>query len=268
MSIADKLTTIAENTTKVYDAGYEAGKAEGGGGSDRYEEGYTNGQQAEYDRFWDTFQANGNRTNYRFNGSLPVGSGHLHNSFWSMHNFYPKYDITPVESMYGMFYRWTRENHPDVTDWDLVDRLKMCGVVLDTTGLTSPAGAFDNNHFTHLPYCDFSNCTSDTYTVGAFEYCDYVEKIDGIKVAETTYIYRWFVRCFELVDCPFEGVIGSNGLNLSWSTKLSHDSLMSIINALEAKTSGTFTVTLGTTNLAKLTDAEKAIATQKGWTLA
>jgi hypothetical protein len=29
----------------------------------------------------------------------------------------------------------------------------------------------------------------------------------------------------------------------------------------------THSVTLGTTNLAKLTDAEKAIATQKGWTL-
>ena len=31
MSIADKLTTIAENTPKVFNAGYEKGKAEGGG---------------------------------------------------------------------------------------------------------------------------------------------------------------------------------------------------------------------------------------------
>lgn len=31
MSIADKLQTIAENEQKVYDAGYEKGKAEGGG---------------------------------------------------------------------------------------------------------------------------------------------------------------------------------------------------------------------------------------------
>lgn len=30
MSIAEKLTTVAENMTKVYDAGYEKGKAEGG----------------------------------------------------------------------------------------------------------------------------------------------------------------------------------------------------------------------------------------------
>lgn len=34
MSIAEKLATIGENQQKVYDAGYEAGKAEGGGGED------------------------------------------------------------------------------------------------------------------------------------------------------------------------------------------------------------------------------------------
>lgn len=34
MSIAEKLTTIAENQQKVYDAGYAAGQAEGGGGLD------------------------------------------------------------------------------------------------------------------------------------------------------------------------------------------------------------------------------------------
>jgi hypothetical protein len=43
---------------------------------------------------------------------------------------------------------------------------------------------------------------------------------------------------------------------------------MSIINALQKKTSGTWTVTLGTTNLNKLDTNEKAIATDKGWTLA
>ena len=40
---------------------------------------------------------------------------------------------------------------------------------------------------------------------------------------------------------------------------------MSIINAL--KSGVTQTLTLGTDNLAKLTDTEKAIATEKGWTL-
>lgn len=56
-------------------------------------------------------------------------------------------------------------------------------------------------------------------------------------------------------------------LKLSDSTKLTHDSLMVIINGLQTVTT-TQKLTLGETNLAKLTDAEKKIATDKGWTLA
>ena len=56
-------------------------------------------------------------------------------------------------------------------------------------------------------------------------------------------------------------------LNLSYSEKLTHDSLMVVINGLQTVTS-TKTLTLGETNLAKLTEADKKIATDKGWTLA
>lgn len=56
-------------------------------------------------------------------------------------------------------------------------------------------------------------------------------------------------------------------LSLSSSTNLTHDSLMVVINGLQTVTT-TQKLTLGSTNLAKLTDAEKQIATDKGWTLA
>ena len=49
-------------------------------------------------------------------------------------------------------------------------------------------------------------------------------------------------------------------------SKLTHDSVMNLINALPVSTGG-HTLTLGSTNLAKLTDEEKAIAIDKGWTL-
>lgn len=63
----------------------------------------------------------------------------------------------------------------------------------------------------------------------------------------------------------------SNFVNLSSSPEISHDSLIRVLEALydykaEGST-GTYTLSLGTTNLAKLTDSEKAIATTKGWTL-
>lgn len=43
MTTAEKLVTVAENQQRVYDAGYEKGKAEG----------------IDYDTFWDSFQGNG-----------------------------------------------------------------------------------------------------------------------------------------------------------------------------------------------------------------
>jgi len=59
-------------------------------------------------------------------------------------------------------------------------------------------------------------------------------------------------------------------LNLSYSTSLTHDSLMNVINNLyDIATAGVQTqqLILGSTNLAKLSSAEIAIATNKGWTV-
>lgn len=77
-------------------------------------------------------------------------------------------------------------------------------------------------------------------------------------------------NCFS--NCPALTTITGNpnfkvSLNLSTCTKLTHDSIMVIINGLQTVTS-TQTLTLGSTNLAKLTEADKKIATDKGWTLA
>ena len=57
-------------------------------------------------------------------------------------------------------------------------------------------------------------------------------------------------------------------LKLRYSTKLTHESLMNVINNLyDIKTKGVKPqqLVLGTTNLAKLTSEEIAIATEKGW---
>ena len=75
-----------------------------------------------------------------------------------------------------------------------------------------------------------------------------------------------FDACSSLTD-----VIGNpnfkTSFSLSGSKKLTHDSLMVFINGLQTVTSKQ-TLTLGSTNLAKLTDEEKKVATDKGWTLA
>ena len=71
MSIAEKLTTIAENEQKVFEAGYNEGKQEGygegqlDGYNDGYDTGVIDGRQAEYDAFWDIYQVNGARTDHQ-----------------------------------------------------------------------------------------------------------------------------------------------------------------------------------------------------------
>lgn len=55
-------------------------------------------------------------------------------------------------------------------------------------------------------------------------------------------------------------------LSISNYPNLSKESIMNIINCL-CETTETLTLTLGSTNMAKLTEAEIAIATNKGWTI-
>ena len=58
-------------------------------------------------------------------------------------------------------------------------------------------------------------------------------------------------------------------LNLSASTQFSANAIIVMLNALgKVPKQETRTLTLGATNLAKLTDTQKQIATDKGWTLA
>lgn len=76
-----------------------------------------------------------------------------------------------------------------------------------------------------------------------------------------------FFQCVSLTTLS-----GFRGLNLDFDLStciaLSHDSLLNVINEAADVTASPKTLTLGATNLAKLTDEEKAIATNKGWTLA
>ena len=81
-----------------------------------------------------------------------------------------------------------------------------------------------------------------------------------------TNLNNCFYKCSQLTD-----ITGNPNfkvkVDFSYSPNLTHDSIMIVINGLQTVTS-TQTLTLGSTNLAKLTEADKQIATNKGWTLA
>lgn len=90
--IAEKLVTIAENQKKIY----EAGKAAGGDTDAVYQQGVTDGKQAEYDRFWDAYQNSGKRTTWHY---AFAGEG------WTDELYNPKYPIraTGGYSMQNMY---------------------------------------------------------------------------------------------------------------------------------------------------------------------
>lgn len=106
---------------------------------------------------------------------------------------------------------------------------------------------------------------------GMFGMCMKAKTIEGIDLSSATSVTLMFDLCPELENIVFNGVIKISGVDLSPCTKLTHNALMSAVNALYDYTSegttGTFNLILGAANLDKLTDEEKLIATNKGWTL-
>ena len=77
-----------------------------------------------------------------------------------------------------------------------------------------------------------------------------------------------FYLCANLEKIKLGTDFNCNNMVLSMSAKYSVDTLVDILNSLKDRTGETaYTLTLGIANLAKLTDEQKAIATNKNWIL-
>lgn len=66
-----------------------------------------------------------------------------------------------------------------------------------------------------------------------FVWCGKLKKIAMVRVDENTLYDDPFNGCGNLEDIRFEGVIGQNGLNFRWNTKLTYDSCHSIFTHLK-----------------------------------
>lgn len=238
MSIADKLTTIAENEQKVYDAGFEAGKSQGGDTDAAFEEG----KQAQYDEFWDTFQNNGKLRNYK---QVFSGRG------WKSEVFYPKYNIIVTGAM-GIF-----QEFGGTVPFSLTERLEKCGVTLDFSGLTSVmTNAFLGVIFTEIPHIDGSKVTGWSSTFQSSQFLETISiaiKEDGSATWSST-----FGGCKALKSLTItSGTIGKNGFNVKDSTKLSKASILSILNACKKDVIGQgISITLPSKCIDGATDTE------------
>ena len=234
MTTAEKLVQIAENEQKIYDKGFEDGKVQGGGGDNWY------------DTFWDTYQANGNRENYGF-----AFAGHG----WTDETFKPEYDMRVTSGSY-MFHSCKITNLKAI--------LEKQGVTLDFSNSTNLTYLFNGSSVSDVGVVDARSCPD-------LNYCFYAAKLVNIEkfiVNENNVFRGCFTGTSRIVEIRFEGNISSN-LSISTNTGLSHDSLMSIIEHLADKsddTSGTeLVLTIGSTNIEKLTEEELEVARQKGW---
>ena len=231
MTIAEKLTKIADNEQKVYDAGYERGYHDGeivGGGS--YDQGFEDGKQAEYDAFWDAAQQNGNRTDYAFAFSADM---------WTTENFKPKYPINPTTANNAFAYWGFSSALRD----ERIDFRKACS--LDTSNCANISNLFYNNQL--ITAVGVIDTQKNSPLQNLFSRCmnlEEVEKLilknDGSQTFPTT-----FDRCDLLKNIVFEGVIG-NDIDFKSCTLLTRVSIESIINHLSDTTTGK-TLTLSKT---------------------
>ena len=115
---------------------------------------------------------------------------------------------------------------------------------------------------TTIPLIDTSLVTN----MGSmFESCLNLTTIPQLDTSKCTNMRDIFYSCSKLKEIHMIGMKVS--FDISYSRNFTESALVEILNNLATVTS-TQTLTMGSTNLAKLTNEEKAIATNKGWTLA
>ena len=212
--------------------------------ADKVGEVYEAGRKAENDAFWDAYQQNGTRTNYdkAFGG---IG--------WDDASFKPKYNIkiSSNDMMFG-----------STAIKDLGAALRKAGVTM-TLALNSYGRMYQGALLERIGGIIYE------YPLRAFSYTFYDNKKlvaieDVIPLTENgnCTFSATFTNCYELVDVRFSGVIGQNGLDLHWSTKLSYHSIYNIIEHLSDNptvTSPTITLSLTAVNEAfkKINDFDK-----------
>lgn len=192
-----------------------------------------------------------------------------------------KFDTSQVTNMQAMFHSCGSLTSLDVSNFNTSKVTITYNMFYGCRSLTD----LDVSNF------DTSNLES---CGGMFGSCNSLTSLDlsNFDISKVKTITYMFYNCTKLVDFKFGINLGKSftqkinnypnyKLDLSYSKLLTHDSLMSVINNLYDLnlTYGVYdeegndlggtlyrqSLVLGTTNLAKLTDEEIAIATNKGW---
>ena len=170
--------------------------------------------------FWEIYQENGNRRDY---------TGAFSGSGWTAETFSPKYNMIPTAAAYMFYYAKNIKN--------LTQLLEDAGVVLDTSECTSFNNMFlSADALTHVPTISTVSCaaaTTDKAITKLFNWNTVLVEIE--KVIFKNDGSQILSGCLEglgsLKHIVIEGKIGST-VNMKSSSKLTKDSIISIVNAL------------------------------------
>ena len=161
----------------------------------------------------------------------------------------PQFDTSNVNSMIYMFYSCS--NLTTIPQFDTSKVTDMNHMFSRCSNLTT-IRQFDTSKVTDMNHM--------------FSYCPNLTTIPQFDTSNVNSMIYMFYDCSSLEAIHMINI--NANLDINSSKKFTREALLEIIGNLKAQTSGSKKLTMGSTNLAKLTDEDKAIATNKGWTLA
>ena len=117
---------------------------------------------------------------------------------------------------------------------------------------------FNAARLTTIPLLDTSNVTDMGFM---FIGCNRLTTVSALDVSNVTTMSNMFSNCSALKSILMTNI--GVDLDIHYSKQFEREDLLVILNNLKTVTSSK-KLTMGATNLAKLTDEDKAIATNKG----
>lgn len=134
---------------------------------------------------------------------------------------------------------------------------------IDTSNITATSNMFYNCYnLTSIPKLDTSKVIA---IAGMFYNCRNLTSIPELDTSKTTDLTNIFYGCSKLTHIGIYGF--THYVDIS-PTSLEHDALVAFLNQAGTAYNSSQKIKMGSAKLALLSDEEKAIATNKGWTLA
>lgn len=197
---------------------------------------------------------------------------------------FAEWDVSNVTSFFGMFDASPKIENIDVSKWNTSSATNMAWMFNSNNLQSLDVSNFNTSKVTNmfamfsgsksLTRLDISNFdTSKVLDFGrVFSYwgtvCEELN-ISGLNLTKCKFMELTFQSTsFKVIRC--DGLklpnIDMSTIGLDSSTALTVDSIVGLLNALPQSDKG-YSFKIGSDNIAKLSDDQKAIATNKGWTL-